>query len=174
AGRVQGGWPATLPARQRRSRTVQLARRAHPVGADRSALRHGEGPAGISSGTGVSRQRTTLAPLNLAFTIRSARSRMFYPRSLSIFPATCWRFLPHRIHAVNKTLLSCALGALLLTPALAAQADDDRFTLRLGGMHAKAESQFSADTVFGGEEYAFESERYELGEKTVPRVEGAF
>ena len=75
---------------------------------------------------------------------------------------------------MNKTLLSCALGALLLTPALAAQADDDRFTLRLGGMHAKAESQFSADTVFGGEEYAFESERYELGEKTVPRVEGAF
>ena len=75
---------------------------------------------------------------------------------------------------MNKTLLSCALGALLLTPAFAAKADDDRFTLRLGAMHAKAESQFSADTIFGGEDYAFERERYELGEKTVPRVEGAF
>lgn len=72
---------------------------------------------------------------------------------------------------MNKTLLSCALGALLLGPALA-RADDDRFTLRLGGMHAKAETAFSAETVFGGEEYAYESDRYELGEKTVPRVEG--
>lgn len=73
---------------------------------------------------------------------------------------------------MNKTLLSCAVGALLLTPVLVARADDDRFTLRLGGMHAKAETGFSAETVFGGEEYAYESERYELGEKTVPRVEG--
>ena len=73
---------------------------------------------------------------------------------------------------MNRTLLSCALGALLLPAAVAARADDDRFTLRLGAMQAKAESRFSAQTFFGGEEYAFESDRYELGEKTVPRVEG--
>lgn len=54
-----------------------------------------------------------------------------------------------------------------------ARADDDRFTLRLGGMQAKAESRFSADTEFGGEPYVFESGRYELGTRTVPRIEGA-
>ena len=75
---------------------------------------------------------------------------------------------------MNKLLLPCALGALLLSSLQAAHADDDRFTLRIGGMHAKAESQFSADTTFAGTEYAFESDRYEIGEKTVPRVEGVF
>ena len=75
---------------------------------------------------------------------------------------------------MNKLLLPCALGALLLSAAHAAHADDDRFTLRIGGMHAKAESQFSAQTSFGGDDYAFDSDRYEIGEKTVPRVEGVF
>lgn len=75
---------------------------------------------------------------------------------------------------MNKTLLSCALGALLLAPAFGAQADDDRFTLRLSAMQAKAETQFSARTTFAGDEYAYDSDRFELGEKTVPRVEGMF
>jgi hypothetical protein len=81
---------------------------------------------------------------------------------------------PNQDIRLNKSILSCAVGALLLSAACAAQADDDRFTLRLGGIHAQAESQFSAQTVFDGEDYEFESERYELGEKTVPRVEGMF
>lgn len=75
---------------------------------------------------------------------------------------------------VNRVLLPCALGALLLSSTHAARADDDRFTLRLGGMHAKAESQLSANALFAGDEYAFESDRYEIGEKTVPRIEGMF
>lgn len=70
--------------------------------------------------------------------------------------------------------LSCAIGALLFASTTAAHADDDRFTLRLGAMHAKAESQFSARTTFAGEDYDYQSDRYEMGEKTVPRVEGMF
>src|SRR5690606_15895784 len=84
------------------------------------------------------------------------------------------RFLPHRMHVVNKTLLSCAIGAALLACPLFAQADDDRFTLRLGAMQAGAESRFSADAEFGGEAYAYESGRYTLGDRTVPRAEGMF
>src|SRR5690606_10271337 len=84
------------------------------------------------------------------------------------------RFLPHRMHVVNKTLLSCAIGATLLACPLFAQADDDRFTLRLGAMQAEAESRFSADAEFGGQAYAFESGRYTLGDRTVPRAEGIF
>lgn len=65
----------------------------------------------------------------------------------------------------------CVAGALF---APSAQADDDRFTLRLSGMHAKAETQFTADAVIDGEAYEYESERWEIGEKTVPRIEGTF
>lgn len=75
---------------------------------------------------------------------------------------------------MNRILLVCAAGALGLAPALVARADDDRFTLRLGAMHAKAESGFSANTEFGGDAYAFDSGRHDLGSRTVPRIEGAF
>jgi hypothetical protein len=78
------------------------------------------------------------------------------------------------MHVVNKTLLSCAIGATLLACPLFAQADDDRFTLRLGAMQVEAESRFSADAEFGGEAYAYESGRYTLGDRTVPRAEGMF
>lgn len=78
------------------------------------------------------------------------------------------------MHVVNKTLLSCAIGATLLACPLFAQADDDRFTLRLGAMQAEAESRFSADAEFGGQAYALESGRYTLGDRTVPRAEGIF
>jgi hypothetical protein len=75
---------------------------------------------------------------------------------------------------VNKTLLTCALGALLLAPVFGAQADDDRFTLRLGAMRAKAETRFSARTTFAGDDHDYESDRFEPGDKTVPRIEGMF
>lgn len=72
------------------------------------------------------------------------------------------------------TRIALGLGVALATLATAAHADDDRFTVRLGAMHAKAESQISGTAIFEGEEYDFGSERYEIGEKTVPRIEGAF
>lgn len=75
---------------------------------------------------------------------------------------------------MHKNTLTCAAGALLLCCAPMALADDDRFALRLGAMNAKVETQFSAQTEFAGEDYAFESGRYELGDRTVPRVEGMF
>ena len=47
-------------------------------------------------------------------------------------------------------------------------------TLRLSAMRAKAETQFSARTTFAGDDYDDESDRFELGDKTVPRIEGMF
>lgn len=96
------------------------------------------------------------------------------PRIACNAPRHLLAFLHTGFHVVKKLLLPCALGALLLSSAHAARADDDRFTLRLGGMHAKAESQLAGTATFAGEDYAFESDRYEIGEKTVPRIEGAF
>ena len=75
---------------------------------------------------------------------------------------------------MNKTLCSCVLGALAMVPAFGAQADDNRFTLRLSAMQAKAETQFTARTTFDGDDHDSRSERFELGDKTVPRVEGMF
>lgn len=76
----------------------------------------------------------------------------------------------------NTTLMRGALAlcaaAALFAPA--AHADDDRFTLRLSGMHAKAETQFTANAIVGGDAYEYESQRWEIGEKTVPRIEGMF
>src|SRR5690606_22026490 len=98
----------------------------------------------------------------------------FPAAALGFLSTRARRLLPHRMHVVNKTLLSCAIGATLLACPLFAQADDDRFTLRLGAMQAEAESRFSADAEFGGQAYAFESGRYTLGDRTVPRAEGIF
>lgn len=66
------------------------------------------------------------------------------------------------------------LSTTLLFAAVPAHADEDRFTLRLGGMHAEGESQLSGAAFFAGDTYTFESERYDLGSETVPRVEGVF
>lgn len=76
-------------------------------------------------------------------------------------------------HSFLPLPLSAALlaAAVVLAAALA-HADDDRFLLRIGGMHAKAESQLQAQAEFLGDSYDFQSERYEIGEKTVPRIEG--
>lgn len=65
-----------------------------------------------------------------------------------------------------------ALAAATLFAVPAAQADDDRFTLRLGAMHAEGRSQVSGTAFFAGDAYDFESDRYDLGSKTVPRIEG--
>ena len=73
---------------------------------------------------------------------------------------------------LSRSALALCAAAVLCAPA--AHADDDRFTLRLSGMHAKAETQFKADAIVGGDAYEYESERWEIGEKTVPRIEGMF
>lgn len=75
---------------------------------------------------------------------------------------------------MNKTLPTCPLGALLLAPAFRAQVDDDHFNLRLGAMRARAETRFSARTTSAGDDCDYESDRVELGDKTMPRVEGMF
>jgi len=67
-----------------------------------------------------------------------------------------------------------ALATALLFGAAPAHADEDRFTLRVGGMHAEGRSQFSGEAFFAGDTYAFESDRYDLGSETVPRAEGIF
>lgn len=67
-----------------------------------------------------------------------------------------------------------ALSTTLLLATTCVHADDDRFTLRLGGMHAEGQSQLSGAAFYGGDTYTFESDRYDLGSETVPRIEGAF
>ena len=69
-------------------------------------------------------------------------------------------------------LLATLPLALLGTPAAAQEAD--RFTLRLGGMSAGAETTLSASTRYQGEPYRF-SERIDFGsDEWVPRVDGVF
>lgn len=75
-------------------------------------------------------------------------------------------------HPLPLPLSAAVLAVACVLAALPAHADDDRFLLRIGGMHAKAESQLQAQAEFLGDTYDFQSERYEIGEKTVPRIEG--
>jgi hypothetical protein len=75
---------------------------------------------------------------------------------------------------LKRSICLAVLSTATLLAIPAAHADEDRFTLRLGGMHAEGESQLSGAAFFGGDTYAFESDRYDLGSETVPRAEGAF
>lgn len=75
----------------------------------------------------------------------------------------------HPLKLVSSSLLSLGLLA-----ALPAHADEDTFTLRVGAIQAKAETQFSASTQFNGDTYDYDSERFDLGDDTSPRIEGSF
>jgi opacity protein-like surface antigen len=71
-------------------------------------------------------------------------------------------------------ILSSCLAMAAMSATLAAHADDDRFTLRLGAMQADAQSTFSGNVLFDGNEYDYTSNRIDLDHSVVPRVEGAF
>lgn len=73
-----------------------------------------------------------------------------------------------------RTSLALGLAAACAFASLSAHADDDRFTLRLGAINAKAETQLRAATEFGGEQFDFTSDRFDLGDEVLPRVEGMF
>jgi len=73
--------------------------------------------------------------------------------------------------------LSPCLGLLAMATtlfSLPARADDDRFTLRLGAMQAEAQSRFNGSVDFDGQTYDYTSDRLDLSDETVPRVEGIF
>ncbi|WP_447729521.1 outer membrane protein [Pseudoxanthomonas suwonensis] len=71
------------------------------------------------------------------------------------------------------TLLAAALLACA-GHAAAQESRDDRFTLRIGAMNAKAETELSAATTFMGERYRF-SEDFDFGSsERVPRIDGVF
>ncbi len=71
------------------------------------------------------------------------------------------------------TLLALAVLAAA-APAAAQENQDDRFTLRLGAMSAKAESELSASTTFMDRPYSF-SQDFDFGSSEwVPRIDGVF
>ncbi len=73
-----------------------------------------------------------------------------------------------------KVLSRAAIAAGALCALSAHAQEADRFTLRLGAMQAEAESQFKGTADFAGNTYRYTSDRVDLGDDTVPRVEGVF
>lgn len=73
-----------------------------------------------------------------------------------------------------RRLLTLGLCSGLAAFGSAAHADDDRFTLRLGAMQADAESRITGRAEFAGETYDYDSDRFDIGDDIVPRVEGTF
>ena len=80
---------------------------------------------------------------------------------------------------IRHTRLALSLGAaiaaaisLTSTPTASAAEGDERFTLRLGAMNAEAESRVLGRAEFLGETFEYESDRFEIGSKVVPRIEG--
>lgn len=74
----------------------------------------------------------------------------------------------------HRRLLALGLCSGLAAFASAAYADDDRFTLRLGAMQADAESRITGRAEFAGDTYDYDSDRFDIGDDIVPRVEGTF
>lgn len=70
-----------------------------------------------------------------------------------------------------RTFVPIALALLASTPAYAI---DDHFTLRLGAMQADSDISLRGAVDFDGQAYDYESERLDLGDDTVPRIEGGF
>ncbi|MBL0164461.1 MAG: hypothetical protein IPP82_12695 [Xanthomonadales bacterium] len=58
--------------------------------------------------------------------------------------------------------------------SLAARADDDRFTLRLGAIQVEGNAHIDASGNSAGSAYSYSSERLDFGKQTVPRVDGTF
>jgi len=85
-----------------------------------------------------------------------------FPRSNTVrdFP------LPH--------VLSLSIAVAGALASLAAQADDDRFTLRLGAMQANGDARLRGSVDFEGDTYGYTSDKLDFGDDTAPRVEGIF
>ena len=77
--------------------------------------------------------------------------------------------MSHFIRAVSFSI--AAAGALA---SLAAHADDDRFTLRLGAMQASGDIRLNGNVDFAGDTYRYTSDHLDFGDDTAPRVEGVF
>lgn len=75
---------------------------------------------------------------------------------------------------IHRHLLALGLCSALAVFASAAHADDDRFTLRLGAMQADAESRITGRAEFAGDAYDYDSDRFDIGDDIVPRIEGTF
>lgn len=73
-----------------------------------------------------------------------------------------------------RHLLAIGLCGSLAVVAATARADDDRFTLRVGAMLADAESRITGRAEFGGDTYDYDSDRFDIGDDVVPRIEGTF
>ena len=71
-------------------------------------------------------------------------------------------------------VLPLSLAIVGATASLAAHADDDRFTLRLGAMQASGDVQLKGNVDFAGDTYRYTSDHIDFGDDTAPRVEGIF
>lgn len=71
-------------------------------------------------------------------------------------------------------ILPLSLALVGATASLAAHADDDRFTLRLGAMQASSDAQLKGTVDFAGDTYRYTSDHLDFGDDTAPRVEGIF
>ncbi|MEO7014450.1 MAG: hypothetical protein ABI127_09070 [Dokdonella sp.] len=69
------------------------------------------------------------------------------------------------------SLVLLTTGILATLPA---QADDDRFTLRLGAIQVDGNAHVNAAVDLPGNGYSYSSGRIDFGKRTVPRVEGVF
>jgi len=74
----------------------------------------------------------------------------------------------------SPTIVSLSIAAAGALSSLAAHADDDRFTLRLGAMQASGDVRFNGTVDFAGDTYRYTSDPLDFGDDTAPRVEGIF
>lgn len=72
----------------------------------------------------------------------------------------------------HRCTTGLALAALLAPLCAQAQSEADRFVLHIGAMQAEGQSRFVGDVDVGGDEYEFTSDRIDLSDETVPRLEG--
>jgi hypothetical protein len=90
-------------------------------------------------------------------------------------PMTKINRMTNRItNRITLCLGAAAVAAFTLgnAPNAAAAEGEDRFVLRLGALNAEAESRIQGRAEFLGDTYEYQSDRFEFGNKAVPRVEG--
>lgn len=78
----------------------------------------------------------------------------------------------HSLKLTPLTLLCVAVAGTFV--ALPARADSDYFTLRIGAMRVDGKAQFNGSATMGADIFSYRSDRFDFGDKTGPRIEGAW
>ncbi len=75
---------------------------------------------------------------------------------------------------MNIRILSAAIAAATCLLTFQARADDDRFTLRIGALHADAQTRLSGSGTVAGQTVSFDETLDFGGAELVPRLDGQF